>query len=91
MRTGAQRGMRGFKRGNGLLARNRREGIEEFVEAVTSLKVIYQVAQWYPGANEDRRSTQNLGVAMDDRKLVHHLITPRAASATLSAVMPKCG
>jgi len=61
--------MRSLKRSDRLIARNRREIIQEVVQALSPLQVIDQVAQ------RDARAYKDWGAAKDFRVAVHHLVS----------------
>ena len=63
---------RELESGDGLLASDGRELPQEFMERVTSLEVVEQRLQWHSCANEDWRSAEDLGVAVNDRQLRGH-------------------
>ena len=57
--------MRGFKGRDRLAPRDRGKIIQEFIEALPRFEVVDEVAQRHARADEDRRSAQDLRVAMN--------------------------
>ena len=59
--------MSGLEGGDRLIARNRREVVQEFVDTVSALEIVDQVAQRDSCTNENRDSAQDLRVAVHER------------------------
>ena len=55
-----------LERGDDLCAPNRGEGVEEFLDCVTSLEIIDQVSEWDSGTVKHRGAAENLRVAVND-------------------------
>ena len=55
-----------------LIARDGRKGVEELIEAVVALKVINQVPEGHPSPDEDRRSAEDMRVAVNDEGCCWH-------------------
>jgi len=66
-RTGSQQVLGNVQGSDRLFPGNRGKVVQERLEAITSGQVVEQVLDGDARANEDRRSTQNLRVAPDDR------------------------
>ena len=78
--------MSGLQSSNRLFARNRREGIEKFVEAVAAFQVVYEIPQRHASSHEHRSAPQNLRIAVDDCLLWHGtLFTLRADYSSIEA------
>ena len=71
---GAQGLMSGLQSSDRLFARNRGEGIEEFVEAVAAFQVIYEIPKRHAGSDEHRSATQNVRIAVDDGFISHWIL-----------------
>jgi hypothetical protein len=55
-----------FEVGLSLLTGHRREPIEEPVQCLTRLQVVYEGLYRYASASEDERTTHNIGMAGND-------------------------
>ena len=65
--------MSSFQDSNCLCARDRREGIEEFIEAVSAFEVVYEIAKGHTRPLEHRCPAENLRIAVDHRgKALHN-------------------
>ncbi|OFW36388.1 MAG: hypothetical protein A3J28_17525 [Acidobacteria bacterium RIFCSPLOWO2_12_FULL_60_22] len=64
----------GLQSSDRLFARNRREGIEEFVEAVAPFQVIYEIPKRHSGSDKHRRAAQNIRIAVDDCFISHGIL-----------------
>src|SRR5208337_1728254 len=67
MRTVAQDLVGCFERGNHLIARHGRKGVQEFVQAVAAFQVIDEVPERDSRAHEHRRAAKDLRVAVNHR------------------------
>ena len=72
-RTLAQDRVSELKGGHGLFTGDGREMIEELIQSVAVLEIVNQVAQRDTGTNEDRRTSEDPGVTVDNaaRVLTH--------------------
>ena len=75
-RTCQQALARELKGRDGLFASNRRELLEKLVQGIAGFEVVEKRLHWDASANEHRRSTQNLEVAVHNSCLVRHPWTP---------------
>src|SRR5262249_49384772 len=71
MRTAGQCLMGSFQCRYGLLARDAREIVKEFVEAVTPFEIIDEVSQRHAGSNKHGRSAEDFRVAVNNRRELH--------------------
>ena len=56
-----------------LLTGNRREGIQEFVEAVATFQVVDKIPKRHASSDKDRSPPQNIGITVDHCVVSHCL------------------
>ncbi len=66
--------MSGLQSSDHLFARNRREGIEKFVEAVAAFQVIYEIPKRHASADEHGSAAQNAWIAVDNSFISHWIL-----------------
>jgi len=73
--------------GNSLFARDRREIVEKFVEALPAFQIIDEVSEGDASSDEDRCASENLRIAVDDL-LLHGADLESISLAMLSSFAP---
>src|SRR3989442_4844635 len=71
-RTGQERIASEVERSDGLLAPDGRELPEELVEGLAALEVVEEGLDRDPGADENRRAAEDVGVAVEDLAELSH-------------------
>lgn len=72
---GAQSLMSGLQSSDRLFAGNRREGIEEFVEAMAAFQVINEIPKRHARSDEHRSAAQDIGIAVYDCFASHSILS----------------
>jgi len=76
---GAQDLMGGLQSSDRLFARDRREGIEELIEAVPAFEVINEVPKRHASPNEHGSASQNIRIAVYNGLFLHSILFRRPA------------
>ena len=76
MRTGGQQVPSYFENSDRLFPVHGGEVVEELVEAIAGRQIVEKVLHRHPRPDEDRGTTENLGVAVNDRLKGRHVFPP---------------
>ena len=67
----------GFESRDCLFSPHRGEVVQELIEAIAGCQVVEKVLHRHPRSHEDRRTPENLGVAVNDGLKAGHWLQPR--------------
>ena len=72
MRTGYDGASGEVQRSNCLRSGNGRKLVQESIERLSALQIVEQRLCWHSRAGENRRTAENLGVTVNNLRLIRH-------------------